>query len=74
MLVMKMKNNEIEKNILLLTRKSFFTRKRTFFLIRESFFREICPKIHQTRKFCQKFRVFFGTRKFLPAKVSAFKV
>ena len=66
MLVMKMKNNEIEKNILLLTRKSFFTRKWTFFLIRGSFFREICPKIHQTRKFLSNISRFFWH-----AKVSA---
>ena len=73
MLVMKMKNNEIEKNILLLTRKFFHAKMKLFFLIRESFFpRNLSPKFTKRESFCQKFRVFFGTRKFLPAKVFCF--
>ena len=32
------------------------------------------PEIVIRESFCQKFRVFFASRKFLPAKVSALKV
>ena len=59
---------------ILATRESFFTRKQTLFCIRERFFTKIVPKMAKRKSFCQKFRVFFGTQKFLLAKVSALKV
>ena len=50
-------------------RKSFFTRIRTLFWIRESFFGKICSKIRQTQKFLSNI-----SRSFWHAKVSAPKV
>ena len=41
---------------------------------RKFFSAKFVPKSVVRESFCQKFRVFFSSRKFLPAKVSALKV
>ena len=49
-----------------------FHAKMNFFFIYESFFREICSKIHQTRKFLSKISRFFWHAKVSALKVSQF--
>ena len=65
-------NSIKEKFLDLAIRESFST--QNFFLFAKVFSAKFVPKIVIRESFCQTFRVFFVTRKFLPAKVSALKV
>ena len=69
MLVMKMKNNEIEKNILLLTRKSFFTAKMNFFFDSRKFFpRNLSQNSPNAKVFVKNFAFFLARESFRPRK------
>ena len=61
-------HNSIKKHSWILPFAKVFPRENEFFPFRESFFCEICPKTVIRESFCQTFRVFFVTRKFLPLK------
>ena len=51
-----------------------FHAKMNFFSFVKVSYAKIVPKFTKRESFCQKFRDFLGTRKFLPAKISALKV
>ena len=55
------------------TNAKVFSRKKIFFQANLRA-RRFVQKAAKRESLCPKFRVFFGTRKFLPAKISALKV
>ena len=65
---------KLKKIFCCLLAKVFSRENELFFWFAKVFSAKFVPKFTKRESFCQKFRVFFGTRKFLPAKVSAFKV
>ena len=68
-------HNSIKEKVLdLAIRERFSTQKGTFFRFAKVFSAKFVAKTVIRECFCQTFRVFFVTRKFLPAKVSALKV
>ena len=65
------KKRKKKKRKLLLFAKAFSLANEVFFYFRESFYAKFVPKITIRESFCQKFRGFLISRKFLLANVSA---